>query len=158
MPVNLNPSDVAARGRRDSEEAVTASEPASAVPGPTGGRVKILSPNVKQPSPAAGQNTAVHKLSGVTSIRNLAAAVGAGLVLTGLGIAMPLAPAHADVCGEVGGRHVSVGGCTPGIAGDVATAAVAGAAVRAVDPYVPGEIPCYTPDGQPYFTPPGAPC
>ena len=32
--------------------------------------------------------------------------------------------AQADVCGEVGGRHVAVGGCTPGIAGDAVDAAV----------------------------------
>jgi hypothetical protein len=80
-------------------------------------------------------------------------AVLIGLGLTGLGA--PIAPAaHADVCGAVGGRHVDVGGCTPGLAGDV----IAGAAIRAADPYVPGEIPCYTPDGQPYYTPPGEPC
>lgn len=93
-----------------------------------------------------------------------------------------LAPAaHADVCGSVGGRHVSVGGCTPGIAGDVAGAAVIGAAVD--HPYYgypapppppaawpplppgylpypsfPGEMPCYLPSGQPYYTPGTAPC
>ena len=36
--------------------------------------------------------------------------------------------AQADVCGDVGGRHVSVGGCT-NVAGDAVDAAVAGAAV-----------------------------
>jgi hypothetical protein len=88
--------------------------------------------------------------------------LAAGVVSAGLGlgtVAVPVAPtAHADVCGSVGGRHVDVGGCTPGITGDVVAGAAAGAAVRAVDPYVPGEIPCYAPDGQPYYTPPGAPC
>ncbi len=37
--------------------------------------------------------------------------------------------AQADVCGDVGGRHVSVGGCTPGIAGAAIDGAVIGAAV-----------------------------
>jgi hypothetical protein len=74
------------------------------------------------------------------------------------GLAVPVT-AHADVCGAVGGRHVDVGGCTPGVAGDAIAGAAAGAAyAHAVDPYVPGEIPCYAPDGQPYYTPPGAPC
>jgi hypothetical protein len=82
--------------------------------------------------------------------------VAASLALAGL--AAPIAPAHADVCGAVGGRHVDVGGCTPGIAGDAIAGAAAGAAIRAADPYIPGEIPCYAPDGQPYYTPPGAPC
>jgi hypothetical protein len=92
-------------------------------------------------------------------------------------------PANAEVCGDVGGRHVSVGGCTPGIVGDVAGAAVIGAAVDhpyygypaappppppAVWPPLPpgylpfpsffGEVPCYLPTGQPYYTPPGMPC
>lgn len=89
--------------------------------------------------------------------------------------------AQADVCGEVGGRHVSVGGCTPGLAGDAVDAAVAGAAVvgtadaveGATDwgrygfpegyayslvPSFPGEMPCMSPTGLPYYTPPGAPC
>lgn len=82
-------------------------------------------------------------------------AVVAVLGFTVAAAALPsAAEARADVCGAVGGRHVDVGGCTPGLAGD----AIAGAAIRAADPYVPGEIPCYTPDGQPYYTPPGAPC
>lgn len=82
--------------------------------------------------------------------------------------------AQADVCGEVGGRHVSVGGCTPGIIGGVADAAVAGAAVAgAADwarygfdqaypfsmvPAFPGEQPCISPAGLPYYTPGNAPC
>ena len=36
--------------------------------------------------------------------------------------------AQADVCGDVGGRHVSVGGCTD-VARDLAVPAIAGAAV-----------------------------
>ncbi|AKK30050.1 hypothetical protein [Mycobacterium sp. EPa45] len=77
--------------------------------------------------------------------------------------------AQADVCGDIGGRHVSVGGCTPGIAGDV----VAGAAVADADwaryglpetyafslvPAFPGEQPCISPAGLPYYTPGDAPC
>jgi hypothetical protein len=82
--------------------------------------------------------------------------------------------AQADICGDVGGRHVSVGGCTPGLAGDAVGAAVAGAAVAgAADwnrygfnqpyPYLmvpsfPGEQPCISPAGLPYYTPGDAPC
>lgn len=81
--------------------------------------------------------------------------------------------AQAEICGDVGGRHVSVGGCTPGIGG-VADAAVAGAAVAGVaaadrygfaEPYpinewpaFPGEAPCISPAGIPYYTPGNAPC
>lgn len=81
--------------------------------------------------------------------------------------------AQADVCGDVGGRHVSVGGCTD-IAGDVAGAAVAGAAVAgAADwarygfpegygyslvPSFPGEAPCISPTGLQYYTPGAEPC
>lgn len=68
--------------------------------------------------------------------------------------------AQADVCGDVGGRHVSVGGCTD-VAGDVATgAAVAGAATAddAAAQAAAGQPPCYTPQGVPYYTPGDAPC
>ena len=81
--------------------------------------------------------------------------------------------AQADVCGDVGGRHVSVGGCT-NIAGDAADAAVAGAAVATADdwarygfpesyayslvPAFPGEAPCISPTGLPYYTPGAEPC
>ena len=78
---------------------------------------------------------------------------------------MAIAPAaHADVCGDVGGRHVSVGGCTPGVAGDAAVdaatdAAVAGAAGGSVaEQAVTGQPPCYTPEGVPYYTPGADPC
>lgn len=91
--------------------------------------------------------------------------------------------AQADVCGDVGGRHVEVGGCTPGVVGGVADAAIAGAAVDAVahpwgypppppppaawpplppgylpEPTFPGQQACYLATGQPYFTPGNAPC
>ena len=87
--------------------------------------------------------------------------------------------AQAAVCGDVGGRHVSVGGCS-NVGGDIADAAIAGAAIdRPYDypyaypapvgypplppgylafPSFPGEQPCYLPDGQPYYTPGNAPC
>lgn len=82
--------------------------------------------------------------------------------------------AQADVCGDIGGRHVTVGGCTPGIAGDAVDAAVAGAAVAdasdwaryglpetyafSLVPAFPGEQPCISPNGLPYYTPGDAPC
>ena len=63
--------------------------------------------------------------------------------------------AHADVCGSVGGRHVSAGGCT-NVAGDAAMAAAApeDAAAQAAA----GRPPCYTPAGVPYYTPGDLPC
>ena len=72
-----------------------------------------------------------------------------------------IAPAaQADVCGDVGGRHVSVGGCTD-VAGDVAGAAVVAGAATADDAAAQaasGQPPCYTPEGVPYYTPGDAPC
>ncbi|MBU3707356.1 MAG: hypothetical protein FGM50_11865 [Mycobacterium sp.] len=89
--------------------------------------------------------------------------------------------AQADVCGDVGGRHVNVGGCS-NIGGDIADAAVIGAAVDRPYGYgygypppppegwpplppgylpfpsFPGEAPCYLPSGQPYYTPGTMPC
>jgi hypothetical protein len=86
-----------------------------------------------------------------------------------------MAPAaQAEICGDVGGRHVEVGGCTPGIGGVAVDAAVAGAAVAGADdwgrygfpqaypfsvyPNFPGEAPCISPAGLPYYTPGDAPC
>ncbi|MCB0923550.1 MAG: hypothetical protein KDB50_03240 [Mycobacterium sp.] len=106
----------------------------------------------------------------------LAAPLLGALAVTAASFA--IAPvASADVCGDVGGRHVSVGGCTPGLAGDAVDAAVIGAAVdRPYDyapppaewpplppgylpyPSFPGEAPCYTAAGQPYYTPSTMPC
>jgi len=106
--------------------------------------------------------------------------LGAVATTAALLIAAPVA--QADVCGDVGGRHVSVGGCTPGIAGDAVDAAVIGAAVDhpygygyaappppvegwpplppgyLAFPSFPGEAPCYTVTGQPYYTPANMPC
>jgi hypothetical protein len=75
--------------------------------------------------------------------------------------------AHGDVCGDFGGRRVTVGGCTPGIAGDAVDAAVAGDWVRygfpqsyaySLVPSFPGEAPCISPTGLPYYTPGAEPC
>ncbi|MBW0019536.1 MAG: hypothetical protein JO236_18580 [Mycobacterium sp.] len=76
-------------------------------------------------------------------------------LIVGMAVATPSAPAaHADICAGANGRHVSVGGCTPGLAGD----AITGAIVASDHPYVDGEVPCYTVEGAPYYTPPGEPC
>lgn len=69
-----------------------------------------------------------------------------------------LSPAvHADVCANVGGRHVSAGGCT-----DAARDAAAGAAVAnpedAAAQAAAGRPPCYTAAGAPYYTPGDLPC
>lgn len=98
-------------------------------------------------------------------------------LLTAVAAAAPFAvapAAQAEICGDVGGRHVQVGGCTPGIVGGVADAAVAGAAVAGVAdwerygfdrdyafsmvPAFPGEAPCISPAGLPYYTPGPMPC
>jgi hypothetical protein len=83
----------------------------------------------------------------------------AAALLTAMAMAVApvaIAPAaHADICAGAHGRNFAVGGCTPGIAGDV----VAGAAIAAAtDAYWPGEEPCYTVEGVPYYTPDGDPC
>ncbi|MGI9123828.1 MAG: hypothetical protein ACR2JM_03625 [Mycobacterium sp.] len=108
----------------------------------------------------------------------------AGTFLTALAmgaVAASIAPAaHAEVCGDVGGRYVNVGGCSH-VGADIADAAIVGAAVdhpyypAAIPPpppigwpplppgYLPypsfpGEAPCYTPEGQQYWTPGAEPC
>lgn len=75
----------------------------------------------------------------------------AALLTAGATIVMPLAIApasHAEVCGDVGGRHVDVGGCTH-VVGDVA----AGVALANDDDWAvqeaTGQPPCYTPSGVP---------
>jgi hypothetical protein len=73
-------------------------------------------------------------------------------------LSVVLAPAgQADVCGDVGGRHVDVGGCT-----DVARDAAVGVALAepwdAAAQAASGQPPCYTPEGVPYYTPGDAPC
>lgn len=86
-------------------------------------------------------------------MKKLAAAL---LISTAAAVApVAVAPtAQADICAGASGRHFAAGGCT-NIAGDV----VAGTAIaHAMNPYVPGEVPCYTVEGVPYYTPPGDPC
>lgn len=94
-----------------------------------------------------------------SDMKKLSAALLAAIALTAAPVT--IAPvAGADVCGDVGGRHASVGGCTD-VAGDVATgAAVAGAATAddAAAQAAAGQPPCYTPEGVAYYTPGDAPC
>jgi len=77
----------------------------------------------------------------------------AALVVVGAVAVAPAPAARADVCGDVGGRHVSVGGCTDPAA-RVATASDVEAASQAAN----GQPPCYTAEGVPYYTPNGDPC
>jgi hypothetical protein len=85
----------------------------------------------------------------------------AATVLTAMAMAavpLAIAPgAHADVCGDVGGRHVSVGGCT-NVAGDVAVGTAIATDDDAAAQAAAGQPPCYTPAGVPYYTPGDAPC
>lgn len=105
--------------------------------------------------------------------KKMTATVLTAMAMTALPATM-IPVAQAEICGDVGGRHVSVGGCTPGIVGGVADAAVVGAAVATADdwgrygfpegyayslyPAFPGEAPCISPTGLPYYTPGAAPC
>ena len=86
-------------------------------------------------------------------MKKLAAAL---LTATAAAVApIAVAPiAQADICAGARGRHFAAGGCT-NVAGDVATGV---AIAHAMNPYVPGEVPCYTVEGVPYYTPPGDPC
>jgi len=85
----------------------------------------------------------------------------AAALLTALAMALvpvAIAPgAHADVCGDVGGRHVDVGGCT-NVAGDAAAGAAVAGADDAAAQAAAGQPPCYTPAGVPYYTPGADPC
>lgn len=82
-----------------------------------------------------------------------------------MAVAMAVAPlsaaiapaAQADVCGDVGGRHVDVGGCTH-VAGDVAVGTAVADENDAAAQAASGQPPCYTPEGVPYYTPDGDPC
>ncbi|OBF85391.1 hypothetical protein A5791_02155 [Mycobacterium sp. 852002-51163_SCH5372311] len=76
-----------------------------------------------------------------------------GALLAFAAVLSPAPAAQADVCGDVGGRHVSVGGCTDPAA-RVAVAADDEAAAQAAA----GQPPCYTVEGVPYYTPDGDPC
>lgn len=75
-------------------------------------------------------------------------------------VVMPVAiapGAQADVCGDVGGRHVSVGGCT-NVAGDAVVAGAVATDDDAAAQAAAGQPPCYTPEGVPYYTPGSDPC
>lgn len=92
-------------------------------------------------------------------MKKIRAALLAAVVM-GAPLVMVAPAAQADVCGDVGGRHVSVGGCTD-VAGDVAAGAVVAGAATADDAAAQaaaGQPPCYTPQGVPYYTPGDAPC
>jgi hypothetical protein len=65
--------------------------------------------------------------------------------------------AGADVCGDVGGRHVDVGGCT-NVGGDVASGVALADDDDAAAQAASGQPPCYTPTGVPYYTPGSDPC
>lgn len=89
----------------------------------------------------------------------LAATLLTALAMTVVALTVPMtvAPAHADVCGDVGGRHVDVGGCTD-IAGDVAVGTAVAADDDAAAQAAAGQPPCYTPAGVPFYTPGSDPC
>ena len=73
-------------------------------------------------------------------------------------IPLALAPgAHADVCGDVGGRHVDVGGCT-NVVGDVAAGVAVAGDDEAAAQAASGQPPCYTAAGVPFYTPGSDPC
>ena len=89
-------------------------------------------------------------------MKKLAAALLTAMAMAGVPAA--LAPvAHADVCGDVGGRHVDVGGCTH-VGADIAAGAAVAGADDAPGQAAAGQPPCYTPAGVPYYTPDGEPC
>ncbi|MBS1693613.1 MAG: hypothetical protein JST91_15475 [Actinobacteria bacterium] len=89
-------------------------------------------------------------------MRTIAATLFAALTATV--VPLVIAPAaQADVCGDVGGRHVEVGGCTD-IAGDVVAGATVATDDDAAAQAAAGLPPCYTPAGVPYYTPAGYPC
>jgi hypothetical protein len=89
-------------------------------------------------------------------MKKLAAALLSAMAMAAVPVA--IAPgAQADVCGDVGGRHVSVGGCTNGAADMAVAGAVAGADDAAAQA-ASGQPPCYTPQGVPYYTPGSDPC
>ena len=82
----------------------------------------------------------------------------AAMAVVPVAIPLALAPgAHADVCGDVGGRHVDVGGCT-NVVGDVAAGVAVAGDDEAAAQAASGQPPCYTPAGVPFYTPGSDPC
>ncbi len=91
-------------------------------------------------------------------MKKLAAALLTAMAMAVAPLSAAIAPVgHADVCGDVGGRHVDVGGCTH-IAGDIAAGTVVAESDDAAAQAAAGQPPCYTPSGVPYYTPDGDPC
>jgi hypothetical protein len=88
---------------------------------------------------------------------------GLGMVVTLAAIPAAIATiqtpgvSKADVCADVGGRHVSAGGCT-NAANDAAVGAAVAGSDDAAAQAAAGQPPCYTPTGVPYYTPGDAPC
>jgi hypothetical protein len=89
-------------------------------------------------------------------MKMLAAALLSAMAMAAAPVAIAPA-AQADVCGDVGGRHVDVGGCT-NVAGDVAVAGAVATDDDAAAQAASGQPPCYTPQGVPYYTPGSDPC
>ena len=82
----------------------------------------------------------------------------AAMAVVPVAIPLALAPgAHADVCGDVGGRHVDVGGCT-NVVGDVAAGVAVAGDDEAAAQAASGQPPCYTAAGVPFYTPGSDPC
>jgi hypothetical protein len=95
-------------------------------------------------------------VKGINEMKKLAAALLTALTMAAVPVAT--APvAHADVCGDVGGRHVDVGGCSH-VGGDIAAGTAVAATDDAAAQAAAGQPPCYTPAGVPYYTPDGDPC
>ena len=120
------------------------------------------------PEPAAGKAVTQRPSRSDTDgmVKKTAAVLLTAAALSAIPAAI-IPVAQADICGDFGGRRVTVGGCTPGIAGDAIDAAVAGDWVRyglpetyafSLVPAFPGEQPCMSPNGLPYYTPGDAPC
>lgn len=89
-------------------------------------------------------------------MKKLAAALLSAMAMAVVPVAIT-PRAQADVCGDVGGRHVSVGGCT-NIAGDAVVAGAVATDDDAAAQAAAGQPPCYTPEGVPYYTPGSDPC
>ena len=82
----------------------------------------------------------------------------AAMAVVPAAIPLALAPgAHADVCDDVGGRHVDVGGCT-NVVGDVAAGVAVAGDDEAAAQAASGQPPCYTAAGVPFYTPGSDPC
>ena len=89
-------------------------------------------------------------------MKRLLATLGAAITMAAVPVVVTPA-VHADVCGDVGGRHVSAGGCT-NVAGDVAVGTAVATDDDAAAQAAAGQPPCYTAAGVPYYTPGDAPC